>query len=41
MTEFIDAMHQFAGNGSDEKLIFLFKVYDLDGEKRGHKFFDG
>ena len=32
MAEFIDAMHQFAGNGSDEKLVFLFKVYDLDGE---------
>ena len=32
MAEFIDTMHQFAGTGVDEKLVFLFKVYDLDGE---------
>jgi len=32
MAEFIDAMHQFAGNGADEKLVFLFKVYDLDDD---------
>ena len=32
MAEFIDTMHQFAGTGIDEKLVFLFKVYDLDGE---------
>jgi len=32
MAEFIDTMHQFAGQSSDEKLVFLFKVYDLDGE---------
>lgn len=33
MAEFIDTMHQFAGQSSDEKLVFLFKVYDLDGER--------
>eukprot|EP00095_Tigriopus_kingsejongensis_P001895 snap_masked-scaffold287_size221780-processed-gene-0.15 protein:Tk01895 transcript:snap_masked-scaffold287_size221780-processed-gene-0.15-mRNA-1 annotation:"predicted protein" len=32
MAEFIDTMHQFAGQTSDEKLVFLFKVYDLDGK---------
>ncbi len=32
MAEFIDTMHHFAGQTSDEKLVFLFKVYDLDGE---------
>ncbi len=32
MAEFIDTMHQFAGQTSDEKLVFLFKVYDLDGQ---------
>ena len=32
MAEFIDTMHQFAGTGVDEKLVFLFKVYDLDGK---------
>ncbi len=33
MSEFIDTMHQFAGQSSDEKLVFLFRVYDLDGRK--------
>ena len=33
MAEFIDTMHQFAGQSSDEKLVFLFKVYDLDGKR--------
>lgn len=32
MAEFIDTMHQFAGQSSDEKLVFLFKVYDLDDD---------
>ena len=32
MSEFIETMHQFAGQSTDEKLVFLFKVYDLDGE---------
>ena len=31
MSEFIDTMHKFAGQSSDEKLVFLFRVYDLDG----------
>ncbi len=30
--EFIDAMHQFAGQSPDDKIKFLFKVYDIDGE---------
>jgi Ca2+-binding EF-hand superfamily protein len=33
MGEFIDTMHQFAGQSSDEKLVFLFRVYDLDGTR--------
>ena len=32
MSEFIDTMHKFAGQSSDEKLVFLFRVYDLDGK---------
>ena len=32
MAEFIDTMHKFAGQSSDEKLVFLFRVYDLDGK---------
>lgn len=31
MQEFLDAMHQFAGKSPDDKIRFLFKVYDLDG----------
>ena len=36
LQEFIDAMHQFAGQSPDDKIKFLFKVYDIDGksEKR-------
>ena len=30
--EFIDAMHQFAGQTADDKMKFLFKVYDIDGD---------
>ena len=30
--EFLDAMHQFAGQTPDDKIKFLFKVYDIDGE---------
>ena len=33
MSEFIDTMHKFAGQSSDEKLVFLFRVYDLDGKQ--------
>ncbi|XP_065338491.1 NADPH oxidase 5 isoform X1 [Cloeon dipterum] len=32
LQEFIDAMHQFAGQSTDDKIRFLFKVYDLDGD---------
>ncbi|XP_049831292.1 NADPH oxidase 5 [Schistocerca gregaria] len=32
LQEFIDAMHQFAGQSPDDKIKFLFKVYDLDGD---------
>lgn len=32
LQEFIDAMHQFAGQSPDDKIRFLFKVYDLDGK---------
>ncbi|CAO1338201.1 unnamed protein product [Diamesa serratosioi] len=32
LQEFIDAMHQFAGQSTDNKIKFLFKVYDLDGD---------
>jgi Ca2+-binding EF-hand superfamily protein len=31
LQEFIEAMHQFAGQSTDDKIRFLFKVYDLDG----------
>ncbi|ODM93630.1 NADPH oxidase 5 [Orchesella cincta] len=30
--EFLDAMHQFAGQDADDKIRFLFKVYDVDGD---------
>ena len=30
--EFIDAMYQFSGQDSAEKIIFLFKIYDIDGK---------
>lgn len=35
LQEFIDAMHQFAGQSPDDKIKFLFKVYDIDGKKTG------
>ena len=31
LAEFIDTMYQFAGKGQAEKILFLFKVYDIDG----------
>ncbi|EDS29365.1 predicted protein [Culex quinquefasciatus] len=30
LQEFIDAIHQFAGQSPEDKIKFLFKVYDLD-----------
>ena len=32
LAEFIDTMYQFAGKGHTEKILFLFKVYDIDGK---------
>ncbi|KAJ8958730.1 hypothetical protein NQ318_016458 [Aromia moschata] len=32
LQEFLDAVHQFAGQSPDDKIRFLFKVYDLDGD---------
>ncbi|XP_076624807.1 NADPH oxidase [Colletes latitarsis] len=32
LQEFLDAMHQFAGKSPDDKIRFLFKVYDIDGD---------
>lgn len=32
LQEFLDAMDQFAGNSPDDKIKFLFKVYDIDGK---------
>ncbi|XP_070496659.1 NADPH oxidase 5 [Chironomus tepperi] len=32
LQEFIDSMHQFAGQSTENKIKFLFKVYDLDGD---------
>lgn len=39
MSEFIDTMHKFAGQSSDEKLVFLFRVYDLDGNHSSSSLF--
>ncbi|XP_050305865.1 NADPH oxidase 5 [Anthonomus grandis grandis] len=32
LQEFLDAMHQFAGQSPDDKIRFMFKVYDIDGD---------
>ncbi|XP_014213874.1 NADPH oxidase 5 [Copidosoma floridanum] len=32
LQEFLDAMHQFNGKTIDDKIRFLFKVYDIDGD---------
>ncbi|KAK8386529.1 hypothetical protein O3P69_010870 [Scylla paramamosain] len=32
LSEFLDAMHQFAGKSPNDKIKFLFRVYDLDGD---------
>ena len=31
LVEFLDTMHQFAGKGQAEKILFMFKMYDIDG----------
>ncbi|XP_058791385.1 NADPH oxidase 5 isoform X2 [Phymastichus coffea] len=32
LQEFLDAMHQFAGKTPNDKIRFLFKIYDIDGD---------
>ncbi|CAG7821382.1 unnamed protein product, partial [Allacma fusca] len=32
LQEFLDCMHQFTGQNPDDKIHFLFKVYDVDGD---------
>lgn len=32
LQEFLDAINQFAGKTPDDKIRFLFKVYDIDGD---------
>ena len=34
VSEFIETMHRFAGKGDDDKILFLFKIYDLDGKMK-------
>ena len=38
--EFLDAMHQFAGQTPDDKIKFLFKVYDIDGKEKEEKWLE-
>jgi hypothetical protein len=37
LAEFIETMHQFSGQGEDEKISFLFKVYDLNGKQQSFR----
>ncbi|QQP50862.1 NADPH oxidase_ EFhand calcium binding domain 5, partial [Caligus rogercresseyi] len=32
MTEFFESMNTFAAQGPTEKITFLFKIYDIDGD---------
>ena len=32
LEEFLETMHQFANQGEEEKLAFLFRVYDPNGK---------
>lgn len=32
LPEFLDAMHRFAGKSHEDKIQFLFRVYDIDGD---------
>ena len=32
-------MHQFAGQSPDDKIKFLFKVYDIDGKQKKITFY--
>ena len=34
LEEFLETMHQFSQQGDQEKLLFLFKVYDTNGDGR-------
>ena len=33
LAEFLDTMSEFSKQGHMEKIMFLFKIYDIDGEK--------
>ena len=35
LAEFLDTMYKFAGKDPTNKLLFLFKVYDIDGRYYG------
>ena len=35
LAEFLDTMYKFAGKDPTNKLLFLFKVYDIDGTYLG------
>ena len=37
LAEFLDTMYKFAGKDPTNKLLFLFKVYDIDGTYQGIK----
>lgn len=37
LEEFLETMHQFSNQGEEEKLSFLFRVYDPNGKERTSK----